>query len=241
MKQRFGAILCILLGAVLIGTGLNGTAAGSVGLTVPVCGAAQVGTAVLCPTGTISFTETTTGTGAVPPANWTVHITSTCLDPATGQPVDQTVTVPDGGTGASTPLELYTDSGHGTVCSYTYAEDPVPANFAAVFAPASPQGIPDSGGASNSGLKVALTNTYTAPTPTTSSATVTASASVSASVTASSSAVPTPAASSSAAGLANTGPHEQVGASVWIGAALCLLGLVLLLAGRTRRRSAHSR
>lgn len=233
MKQRVGAILCIILGAVLIGTGLNGTAAGSVGLTVPTCGVTQIGGVTPCPTGTISFTETTTGIGATPPANWTVRITSTCVDPATSQPVDQTVTVPDGGTGTSTPLELYTNSGHTTSCSYAYVEVPVPANFAAAFAPASPQTIPDSGGAANSGLKVALTNTYTAPTPTTSSATASASAS------ASSSAVPTPP-SSSAAPLATTGPREQIGASVWIGAALCLLGLVLLVAGRTRRRSAHS-
>lgn len=235
MKRRVGAILCIILGAVLIGTGLNATATGSVGLTVPTCGATQVGGVTPCPTGTISFTETTTGTGATPPANWTVHITSTCVDPATSQPVDQTVTVPNGGTGTSTPLELYTNSAHTTACSYTYVEDPVPANFAASFAPASPQTIPDGGGPTDSGLKVALTNTYTAPTPTTSSATTSASASASAT----SSAVPTPP-SSSAAPLATTGPREQIGASVWIGAALCLLGLVLLVAGRTRRRSAHS-
>ena len=233
MKQRLGAFLCILLGAVLITTGLTSNSGGDIGGVVPSCGEVAIGIAVPCPTGTISFTETTTGTGATPPANWTVHITSTCLDPATGLPVDMTVSVPDGGTNSSGPLEVFTTNTHSTSCSYTYVEDPVPAHFTATFAPTSPQVIPFSGGSTNSGLKVDLTNAYTAPTPTTSAP---ASSSAAATPTATATTSPAP----TTEPVANTGPHEQIRASVWIGVALCALGLVLLVAGRRRRGASHA-
>jgi hypothetical protein len=231
MKRRLGAVLCILLGAVLIGTGLAGNSAGDVGGVAPTCGV-SIGVSVICPTGTISFTETTTGTGAPHPAAWHVHITSSCLDPTTGSAVDQTVNVPDGGTASSGPLELYTTEAKTATCSYTYVEESIPAHVTATFDPVSPQTIPDAGGQTNSGLKVDLTNAFAAPTtpPSSSSAPPSSSAPASTPV----------AASSSTAAVANTGPHEQVRASVWIGVALCVLGLVLLVAGRTRRRASHS-
>ena len=223
--RRLGAVLCLVLGAVLIGTGLNSTSAGSVGAAVPDCGT-PAGVVVACPTATISFTEITTGAGAPAPASWTVHVTSTCLDPGSGLAVDQTVTVPNNGNAATTALYLYTNSTHTTACVYNYVENPVPAHFTATFAPLSPQGL-----VASEGLDVTLTNAYTAP-PTTTVAPSTTSVAPTTSNAAS--ALPT-----STDALANTGPRSQVRGSVWIGAALCALGLVLLVAGRKRRTASH--
>jgi hypothetical protein len=223
--RRLGAILCLVLGAVLIGTGLNSTSAGTVGGTVPDCGT-LVGVTVACPTATITFTETTTGAGAPAPVSWTVHVTSTCHDPATGLPVNQTVTVPNDGHASTTDLYLYVNSTHTTACVYNYVESPIPAHFTATFAPLPPQGL-----VASEGLDVTLTNAYTAPHTTSaapSTTTVTVAPSSSAAVQ------PT-----STDALANTGPRSQVRASVWIGAGLCALGLVLLVAGRRRRPASH--
>lgn len=236
MKQRFGALLCLALGTVLIVTGLNGTSSGNVGATVADCGVGTIGGFVPCPTGTITFTETTTGTTS-PPATWTVHITSTCLDPATGLAVDQTVNVPDGGSASSTALELYTTTSHGATCSYAFIEENIPPGDTVTFDPASPQTIPDDTTPSDSNLPVALTNVFTA---TTSSSTT--SVPTSSSATSSSAATSVATSSSSASGaLSNTGPRETVRTSLWIGIALCVLGVALLLGGRTRGRPRHSR
>lgn len=236
MKERFGALLCIVLGGVLIGTGLNSGAAGGVGVAVTNCGG-QIGAVSPCPVGTISITKVTHNAPPSVPATWTVVITSTCIDPATGNPVHQSVTVPNNGTASSTNLYIWPDSTHATPCSYALVEDPLPAGDTASFDPASPVTIPYQGSDSGSSISVTLTNTFAVPTtPPPSTAKPTTSAPRSTSAAPSSVAV-----SSSAEPIANTGPHEQVRASVWIGATLCVLGLGLLVMGRTRRRrGAHS-
>jgi hypothetical protein len=236
MKQRFGALLCLALGAVLIATGLNAGSAGTVGFTAPDCGTPTPGVTVPCPTGTIAITETTVPASATPPAGgWIVHITSTnCVDPANNA-VDMTLTIADGSTATSDPLFVFQNPSHATSCSYALAEDPV-AGFTAAFDPASPVTIPFSGGADNNGLKVNLTNTFT-PAPSTPAPSTRVS---STSAAPSSSAPTTPSASVSPI-VAVTGPHEQVRATAYIGVGLCVLGLVLLLAGRgQRRRSRHA-
>jgi hypothetical protein len=220
-----GALFCILLGAVLIGTGLTTSSSGDVGLATIGCGSVGAGTNVPCPTGQISFTKTVLGNDPSAPSSWSVHVTSGCLDPATNLPVNQTVNVPTGGTANTGDLFIFANTRHSLLCTYAYVEDPIPANCTAVFDPASPQTI-----ATSDGLKVALTNTCTVrttappssstPAPSTSVATTHDS--------------PLPTSSSTTAPISNTGPHEQVRASVWIGVALCMLGLTLLVVGRRR-------
>lgn len=235
MKRRFGGLLCLALGTVLLVTGLRSGATGDVGRVSSPCGGGVAGVAPTCPTGTISITEQTHVTGTpvpTPPANWTVRVTSSCDDPSTGNPVAQDVTVPNNGTGTTTALFIFSDTGQGTSCSYALAETGAPAGYTATFDPASPVTIAWNESNSGSGLKVGLVNALvvapTKPTPTR-TRTSTAAGSTSAAATSA-------AASSSAAPVANTGPHEQVRAAAWIGGALCVLGLVLLLAGRRRPR-----
>jgi hypothetical protein len=238
MKQRLGAIFCVILGAVLIGTGLTNTSTGTVGALPVDCTGGNIGIQVVgCPTGQIAFTKTVQGTDPNPPSSWTVRVTSTCDDPNTGLPVNQLVQVPSGGTANTGDLFVYTDTTHSTVCSYAYVEDPLPANCTSVFDPASRQGVPI-----RVGLAVSVTNTCNrqtttppppptsttaAPTPTPTSTVITDTFG------------PTPTTTSTTQPISNTGPREQVNASVWIGVALCVLGLVLLVAGRARRGGTH--
>jgi hypothetical protein len=243
MKQRLGALLCLALGAVLITTGLTAGGAGTVGDVVPISCSGGIGVAIPCPTGKIAITEstvTTTGSSATPPAGgWQVDITSTCNSPLTGQPASITVTVPDGGTGTSTELFLFTDETHGTVCTYALAEHVVTGFVQPpVFDPASPVTIPFTPGESNANqLDVDLTNTESAPASTSAAPSTSDPASSSVVVSASAIAV----SSAAAAPIASTGPRDQVRASVYIGAALCLLGLFLLIAGSIgRRRGQHT-
>jgi hypothetical protein len=175
------------------------------------------------------------GTDPTPSGHWSVRITSDCLDPNTGLPVDQIVLVPTGGSASSGDLFLFTTTAHTSQCGYVFVEDPLPGNCTSVFDPASPQTIPNS-----DGRHVVITNTCTertttAPPPPPTSTTATPTASTSVPATPSSSAAP------STAPISNTGPREQVRLSVWIGAALCVLGLVLLVAGRRRGRHATTR
>jgi hypothetical protein len=239
MKQRLGALLCIALGAVLITTGLNASGSGAVGGQVPSCGLV-LGVAVPCPTGTIAITKTTIipdGATVTPPAaGWKVDITSTCLDPTLGSTVAQTVNVPDGGTGTSTPLFVYTNDTHTTKCSYVLSEQPV-AGFTGVFDPASPVELPFANQATGNDLKVDLTNTAEVPSSPPSSEPASSTPPPTPTVINDSGLAPT----STAAPIASTGPHEQVRTSVYIGVALCLLGLVLLFAGSwSRRRGQHT-
>ncbi len=233
MKRRFGGVLCLVLGTVLLVTGLRTGTTGDVGNVVSPC-SANIGITVACPTGTIAITEETHVTGTpvpTPPANWTVHITSSCDDPATGNPVAQDVTVPNNATGTSAALFVFDTTAHSTSCSYALAETGAPTGYTATFTPTSPVTIPWDETNSGSSIKVGLANVLVvasrtpSPTPT---PTPTASSS--------SSAEPTATATSSAAAVANTGAREQIRATAWIGGALCLLGLVLLVTGRRRPR-----
>ena len=117
MRKDLGAWLCLVLGAVLVTTGLAAGPSGSVG-GIPVgtpCAPSEIGTANPCPTAVVTVTETTTlVSGSVraaitPPAGgWTVHVTSPC--PSTvddNTPVDLSFTVPDGGSADSPALYAY--------------------------------------------------------------------------------------------------------------------------------------
>jgi hypothetical protein len=244
MKRSFGGVLCLVLGTVLLVTGLRSGASGDVGIVPSPCSGGVVGVAATCPTGTISITETTQVTGTpvpTPPANWTVHVTSTCDDPLTGNPVAQDVTVPNNGTGGSTALFVFDTTAHNSSCSYALTETGAPAGYTPTFTPTSPLTIPWDQSNSGSTRSVALVNALVVATPTpsptlTPTRTATATATPTATATATATAEPTSDAPSSAAAVANTGPHEQVRATAWIGGALCVLGLVLLLAGRRRPR-----
>src|SRR5690242_8210397 len=101
MKQRFGGLLALALGAVLIGHGITAGADGGAGVAAPgpVCGAVFVGITPIdqCPTGSIDITETSAASVTPPPGGWQVTIKSDCIDPLTNEPVNRTVTVPDGG------------------------------------------------------------------------------------------------------------------------------------------------
>lgn len=237
MKRRFGGLLCLVLGSVLLVTGLRSGASGDVGNVSPCVGGAP-GITVACPVGTITFSEQTHVTGTpvpTPPASWTVHVTSKCDDPLTGNPVAQDVTVPNGGSQSTTALFVFSDNTRTTNCSYAFSETGAPAGYTATFTPVSPATIPWNENNSGSNLPVALVNALTVTSRTT-TPTATATASRTSTRTATATAQPTSsAAPSSQAPVANTGPHEQVRATAWIGGALCLLGLVLLLAARRPR------
>lgn len=238
MRQRLGAMLCFALGAVLIWSGLSTDATGAVGAIG--CGTQTIGTPQFnCPTGVINFTEVTNAGTATPPGTWVITLTSLCKDPSTGSPVNQEIDVDNNTTQASKPVYVYSDSSGSTRCSYTYAETPV-APFTTTYAPDPPQMITFDGTQSGSHLDVTVTNT--GPSPSSSSAsssspapshsrTPTHSASSSPAHT---SVAPSPS-SSSAPVLASTGPTRSVRPSLFVGIALCLLGSVLLFAGRRPR------
>lgn len=250
MKQRFGALLCLALGGVLITSGLSTGSAGTVGVQPPpTCEGTGGLVSFPCPTGTIAITEKTVqatsgfahaavphlAAAPTPPAGgWKVDITSTnCADPS-GGPLAMTVTVPDGGTGTSGPLFVFSNPSHATYCSYALVEHAV-AGFTATFDPASPVTIPFGKGQTNSGRKVKLTNTFAAPPTATPSPSTSGASSSAVTVTDDGlrpSVTPTGA-------LANTGPREQVNTSLLIGIGLCLLGLILLFEGRVRRIGNH--
>jgi hypothetical protein len=237
MKQRFGALLCVALGAVLITTGLAAGTDAAAGLSQPTC-QVPIGAALSCPTGTITVTETTVNPadGTVPPGGWIVHVTSTTCTRPNGSAVNETLTIADGSHDKTGQLFAFADPGHATSCTYVLTEEPV-AGATAVFDPAPPVTIPFSVDIAN--RNVALTNTFAppsttvTPTPTTSApSTDTGSPSVSLSSTA----IIDTVTAVSATPIANTGPHEQIRSSVYIGIALCLLGFALLCAGTVQRR-----
>jgi cobalamin biosynthesis Mg chelatase CobN len=158
--------------------------------------------------------------------------------------------VADGATGTSDPLFVFTNQTHATKCTYSLSEHSV-AGFTAVFTPASPVDLPFNNASTGNDRKVDLTNTAevttstapptsstpASPAPSTSTSTSSSSASATQTIINDSGLAPSP----SATPIANTGPREQVRASVYIGVALCLLGLVLLFAGSwSRRRGQHT-
>ena len=219
MTKRLGAILCLLLGSILIAGGLGGTADSTAGGTVPRCDVQVNGLVFPCPLGTISITKVVSGTGTAPAGGWVVTVTSSnCALPVTSS---NTVTLPAaGGTVATQPLFLFTDSTHTTACAYSLTETAV-AGFTPSFLPAGPYTIP----LAASVLSVTLTNTadVTSSTPPVSTPPVSTPAT----------STPAPTATASAA-LATTGT-SHVRPTFFVGIALCLLGVVLLFSGRRPR------
>jgi len=223
MTKRLGAILCLLLGSILIAGGLGGTADSTAGGTVPRCDVQVNGLVVPCPLGTISITKVVSGTGTAPAGGWVVTVTSSnCALPVTSH---NTVTLPAaGGTVATEPLFLFTDSTHTTACAYSLTETAV-AGFTPSFLPAGPYTIP----LAASVLSVTLTNTadVTSSTPPVSTPPVSTPAT----------STPAPTVTASAA-LATTGT-SHVRPTLFVGIALCLLGVVLLFGGRRPRGARH--
>ena len=219
MTKRLGAILCLLLGSILIAGGLGGTADSTAGGTVPRCDVQVNGLVFPCPLGTISITKVVSGTGTAPAGGWVVTVTSSnCALPVTSH---NTVTLPAaGGTVATEPLFLFTDSTHTTACAYSLTETAV-AGFTPSFLPAGPYTIP----LAASVLSVTLTNTadVTSSTPPVSTPPVSTPAT----------STPAPTVTASAA-LATTGT-SHVRPTFFVGIALCLLGVVLLFSGRRPR------
>ena len=220
MKERLGGLLAVALGAVLITTGINTSSAGQVGGIAPTC-APAAGAQAPCPTGTIVVKETTTPTpGAgdpTPPANWTVTITSTCIDPNTGSAVNQTVSVPNNGQASSGQLYVFQTEANVTPCQYNYTQTKV-TGFTTTYDTTNPFIIPNDFGADTSTVTVGVVNTFPRSTPTSTTAAPTSV---------------TP--SSSAPVLAETGPKTRITASVYIGIGLVLLGAVMLFGGSRRR------
>jgi len=232
MTKRLGAILCLLLGSILIAGGLGGTADSTAGGTVPRCDVPVNGIVVVaCPLGTISITKVVSGTGTVPAGGWVVTVTSSnCALPVTSS---NTVTLPAaGGTVATDPLFLFTDSTRTTACAYSLTETAV-AGFTPSFLPAGPYTIPFNPLAP-SVLSVTLTNTadVTSSTPPVSTPPVSTPA-----VSTPATSTPAPTVTASAA-LATTGT-SHVRPTFFVGIALCLLGVVLLFSGRRPRGARH--
>ena len=143
MKQQFGGLLAIALGTVLLVNGLTPTSEGTVGIAAGRCGGVSVGAlpSQLCPTGSIVITDTTTPAAGAP-TSWDVTITSAnCTSPdPTGQPVNVVVTVPTGGSKASSDLFVYTDENaaeNSTKCEYTLTRNADPA-YTVTFTPLPP-------------------------------------------------------------------------------------------------------
>ena len=224
MTKRLGAILCLLLGSILIAGGLGGTADSTAGGTVPRCDVQVNGLVFPCPLGTISITKVVSGTGTAPAGGWVVTVTSSnCALPVTSS---NTVTLPAaGGTVATQPLFLFTDSTHTTACAYSLTETAV-AGFTPSFLPAGPYTIP----LAASVLSVTLTNTadVTSSTPPVSTSPVSTPP-----VSTPATSTPAPTVTASAA-LATTGT-SHVRPTFFVGIALCLLGVVLLFSGRRPR------
>ena len=276
MKQRFGGLLCLAFGAVLIFSGVNfSTAAGAVGGIVPsttVTSTAPVkpvdpcesffpsaqrraAPAGFCPIGTITVTVTTVAGDSTPPDAWVVTVASSNCVVSTEQPTQNASS-----SGASEVtfdgLNVYTGFDEATQCSYTLSEDNETQPFAATFTPAGPYTFED--GAVQSGFRphiaglaqpVALLNaapvatSSVPPAPTSSASIAPTDASSTATV------LPplppltprdaTPSASAAPV-LATTGPHGPVRGTLLAGIALCLLGGVLLVAGRRPRTRRHA-
>ena len=221
MKQRIGALLSIVLGVALIVTGT--TSGSTVGASFIFGGQVPLVVAVPnCPTGHIVITKDVTGSGTRPVGGWHFTIDSTNCDLFPGSSAD--VTIPaGGGTVSSDPLyattEIATDGTPGTLCDYTVTETAV-TGWTTTYSPTGPYhlGTAQSG---NNDVAVTVTNTsptITTPPPTTSTAVTTTVV----------------AAPSSTEALANTGTKYMKPATI-AGVLLVLLGLGLLVAGRTKK------
>jgi hypothetical protein len=229
VKERLGGLLALALGAVLITSGISNSSSGAIGAPPASCGVAVIGVAPTCPTGTININETTSGTVPAPAGGWKVDLSSTCLDTTTGNPVSTTLTIPNNGHITTDPLYIYTDVTSNTQCSYSLDPEAVP-DFTPTIT--SPVTISFDGSRSNSSIDVNFAEAGTSVTTTTTSPVTTAPVTTAPVTT---SAVATPS-SSSAGNLADTGPKTKIGASLYFGVGLVLLGMVMLFGGTFRRR-----
>jgi hypothetical protein len=232
MKQRFGGVLCLSLGGVLITGGSFGLDAGA-GTPPPSCGAPSAGVVVpACPTGVLSLSESTTGPGTPPVGGWLVDITSpNCAFPSTSA-TTLTVAVPDNGTVSSPALYQNQNGPETTVCTYAVAQQAV-SGFSTTYDPAGPYELPQTNdnnavtnvGVMNAGAVVATPS----PTPIVSSSPTPAPS-------ASASPAPTAVVAGEGGGqgtgaqLPMNGSHSQEEIAAGVG--LCLLGAFLLFAGR---------
>ena len=235
MKQRFGGLLCLLLGSVLLTGGVLGAGDAGAGSVMPQCGGLQVGLPQPCPTGSIVITENTTGTGlGVPSGGWTVTLTSSnCRLPGTVSKI--TVQVPDGGPATVSGLFQNVGGFDTTACRYLLAETPVP-SYTGTFEPVGPYTLPQS---SESSARVVLHNVGFIPATPTPTATPTATPAATPRATASAAPSPAPSPTTAGNGSGGTLPFTGSGhllAQVVIGLGLLLLGVFLLLTGRRTRR-----
>jgi LPXTG-motif cell wall-anchored protein len=194
-----------------------------------------------------------------PPSSWTVTVSPLNCALPDGSDAE-TISLPDKGHATSGQLYIYSDDGHATMCQYAYAETPV-AGWTATYNPDPPQTIPydapDAAQArtasTNGNLAVAVLNTaYVAPKPSPSptvtpshkpspkpTASTTHSAGAPETSTSGSSPAAAAATSSTAAGAA-TLPDTGAGhtdLTLAVGSLLVLLGVGLVLAGRSRRQT----
>jgi hypothetical protein len=170
MRVRFGAILCLILGAVLIQSGLSSGDSSTIGVLVNPC-LGGVGVDFACPLGVLTLDEVTDANGntsASPPPAWTVHlgVSTDCTPPSNP---DRTVN--NNGTLTYSGLDIY-NRNQSVKCQYTITEHAV-APYTASFDPAPPYTfldefpIPNPPGfranAKTTAQTVTLTNTATAP------------------------------------------------------------------------------
>jgi hypothetical protein len=164
VRRWFGAFLIVGLGVVLITTGLprNGAV---VGTAQPTCGDTGGGVEPPCPEGTINITEADASPKGPPTqqATWSVDITTAnCVLPQGG--TSETVTVPNKGTGSSTPLYVFDALNFTDPCVYTLVEEPV-ADWSPSFNPPSPVSISWDNFPTGSHEDVTVTNTSTKKPP----------------------------------------------------------------------------
>lgn len=234
MRRNFGAIVLMLLGLVLMTSGLT-TDGGAAGAVVPCGTPLPAGFSPLCPIGTITIKKVVSGTGTEPAGGWSVTLTSSnCA--IYGQ---KTFTVPSNGSVQTDPLLSTTDTAKSTKCRYTLTETAY-RGYTTTYSPAQTVtlGISTTNPSSNN-RTVTITNAGATPTssaPTSSSASSSTSA---APPTTAHSSTPLATTSANGAGepLANTGTNG-VRPSVLIGALSVLAGLALAFAGR-RPRGQH--
>jgi hypothetical protein len=192
MRNRFGGVLALVLGAVLIAAGLNDRASGVAGTAASTCGMAAAGTVTPgCAAGDFVIRELTdpapgAGDPQPPTGGWTITVTSPCTDPGTQSPTSAILPVPDDGTVESRSFEIFTDATESTKCSYDLVETPV-AGYTASVVPAPPLElqlsvqthvtVTNSFGTGSSTPTDGPPTTASAPVPTTASAPVPTTAS----------------------------------------------------------------
>ena len=219
MRARIGGILAIILGGLLIATGVTNGGA-TVGSTPVFCGQLVAGVSPLCPTGHIVITKVLAGDAAPPAGGWTFTINAEDCGFFPG--TSDTVHIPaTGGTVSSGTLFSSATVG-GDLCHYTVTETAV-AGWTTTYNPTGELVLGTDTDVAATANDVALTVTNTSastPTPTVTTTTV----------------APSSASASPTEALAATG-SDHVTPTTIIGAALVVLGGVMLFMGRKPRRA----